>query len=168
MCAAYGGKETDKMRIVCSIGLRTGREVVRSLLATTAGAQPELLLLHVIDTGPRRDLEQLAGPLRYGPRGGDAQRNAAIDAEEEAAGRSALTEALAEAQGVGVYVETRLERGTPEQVIVAVAREVHAALVAIGARDHVAGHPFVGPASVGHVAHFVLDHAPCDVLLLRP
>jgi nucleotide-binding universal stress UspA family protein len=24
-----------------------------------------------------------------------------------------------------------------------------------------------GPASIGHVARFIIDHAPCDVLVLR-
>lgn len=155
------------MRIVCSVGLRAAPDLVRRVLALTAGARPELVLLHVVDMGPRRDLDQLAGPLRFGPRGRDARRGAAIDAAEEAAGQASLDEALAEALAAGVPAEARLERGKPEQVIVAAAREVQAALVALRARDNVEGHPFVGPGSVGHVARFVLDHAPCDVLLLR-
>jgi hypothetical protein len=28
--------------------------------------------------------------------------------------------------------------------------------------------PHLGPKSIGHVARFVLDHAPCPVLLVRP
>ena len=158
------------MRIVCSVGLRAGPELVRRILAVMMAAtqpEPELVLVRVIDTGPRKDLEQISGPLRFGPRGGDPRRGAAIDAAEEAAGRASLDEALAEARAAGVAAVARLERGKPEQVIVAVAREVQASLVAIRARDHVEGHPFIGPASVGHVARFVLDHAPCDVLLLR-
>lgn len=155
------------MRIVCSVGLRAGPDLVRRILAVTAGIQPELVLVHVIDTGPRKDLAHLSGPLHFGPRGGDPRRDAAIDAAEEAAGRTALDEALAEAQAAVANAVARVERGKPEQVIVAVAREVQATLVALRARDHSEGHPFVGPASVGHVARFVLDHAPCDVLLLR-
>lgn len=155
------------MQIVCSVGLRAAPDFVRRVLAVTAAARPELVLLHVIDSGPRRDLEHLAGPLRFGPRGRDAQRGAAIDAAEEAAGHASLDEALAEARVAGVAAEARLERGRPEQVIVAVAQEAQASLVVLRARDNVEGHPFVGPASVGHVARFVLDHAPCDVLLLR-
>ena len=38
---------------------------------------------------------------------------------------------------------------------------------AIRASEGSAGHPRLGPASVGHTARFVIDHAPCDVLLLR-
>ena len=155
------------MRIVCSIGLRAGAELVRHALAVTAGAGPELILLHVIDTGPRRDLAQLSGPLRFGPRDGPPRHGAAIDAAEDASGRMALDEALAEARAAGVSATARVERGKPEQVIVTVARDTRATLIAVHARERSEGHPFVGPASVGHVARFVLDHAPCDVLLLR-
>lgn len=155
------------MRIVCSIGQRAGPDLVRRVLAATSGAQPELVLVYVIDTGPRKDMAQMSGPLRFGPRGGEARHSAAMSAAEEAAGRASLGEALAEAETAGVGVVARVERGKPEQMIVAVAREVQAALVAIRARENAEGHPFIGPASVGHVARFVLDHAPCDVLLLR-
>jgi nucleotide-binding universal stress UspA family protein len=155
------------MRIVCSIGLRMGAELVRHTLAMTAGAQPELVLLHVIDTGPQKELARLSGPLRFGPRPPTPRHGAEIAAAEEAAGRAALDEALAEARAAGVSATARVERGRPEQVIVTVARETQAALVVVRARERAEGHPFIGPASVGHVARFVLDHAPCDVLLLR-
>jgi nucleotide-binding universal stress UspA family protein len=160
------------MRIVCSIGPRAGVEVVQRVLAVTAAmaptpadtqnTQPELVLVHVINVGPRQDFA-----LRFGPRGGGLRHDAAINAAEEAAGRASLAEAEAAAKAVGISVVARMERGKPEQVIVAVARDVQAAFVAIRARDNAEGHPFIGPASVGHVARFVLDHAPCDVLLIR-
>lgn len=165
--AVLTGKGADMMRIVCAVGPRTGPDLVRRVLAALAGTQPELILLYVIDTGPRKDLAHMSGPLRFGPRDGDSRHMAAITAAEEVGGRAALDEALAEAQAAHVAAEARLESGKPEQVIVAVAREVDAALVAIRAREHAEGRPFIGPGSVGHVARFVLDHAPCDVLLLR-
>lgn len=172
------------MRIVFSIGLRAGAEVVQRVLAVTAATaataptaptpagmqhaspEPVLVLVHVANVGPRQDLAQLSGPLRFGPRG-MPRHDAELDAAEEAAGRASLAEAEAAAQAASVSVVARMERGKPEQVIVAVAREVKAALVAIRARDHAEGHPFIGPGSVGHVARYVLDHAPCDVLLIR-
>jgi nucleotide-binding universal stress UspA family protein len=56
-------------------------------------------------------------------------------------------------------------RGRPEQVIVE-----HAAqgfdLVAISAREGIRA-ALAGPQTDGHVARYVLDHAPCDLLLLR-
>jgi nucleotide-binding universal stress UspA family protein len=50
---------------------------------------------------------------------------------------------------------------------VAVAGEVGADLIGLRARAQWDRHPPAGPGSVGHTARFVLDHAPCDVLLLR-
>lgn len=154
------------MRVVCAVGPRAGSDLLRRILAVTAGAQLELTLLYVIDTGPHKDMAYISGPLRFGPRG-DPRHMAGITAAEEAGGWAALNEVLAEAQAAHVAAAARLERGKPEQVIVAVARAVQASLVVIRARENTEGHPFSGPASVGHVARFVLDHAPCDVLLLR-
>jgi nucleotide-binding universal stress UspA family protein len=154
------------MRVLCAIGIRGGGELVRRVVAYTGGAAVELLLMHVTDVGPRHDLDQLGGPFRRGPRGGP-ERERALDAAEAEAGRASLAEASAEAQRSGVTASTRLERGRPEQVLVAVARETGVALLALNAREQPAGHPAAGPGSVGHTARFVLDHAPCDVLLLR-
>jgi nucleotide-binding universal stress UspA family protein len=75
-----------------------------------------------------------------------------------------LISAIAARAGLGA-VTTQLMRGQPERVIVDLAaREVD--LVVVGAREGVAVLP-TGPESVGHVARFVLDHAPCNVLLVR-
>ncbi len=154
------------MRVVCAIGLRDGPEVIeRAVERVRAGL--ELVVLHVIDTGPRHDMDIFGGPLRHGPRGGP-QRTAAINAAEDSSAEVAIREALAVAERLGVSATARIERGRPEQIVVAVAREVRAELVVIRAREHTEGRPFIGPPSVGHVARFVLDHAPCDVLLLRP
>ena len=153
------------MLVICAVGRRGGIELIRRV-AWLVGPPAELLLLHVIDTGPRHELEQLGGPLRHGPRGGPG-RERELNAAEESGGQGALDEALATAQAAGLRATTRLERGKPEQAIVRVADEVKAALIVIDARDNPTEHPPRGPASVGHTARFVLDHAPCDVLLLR-
>ncbi|GAC1656538.1 MAG: hypothetical protein NVS4B12_29030 [Ktedonobacteraceae bacterium] len=34
-------------------------------------------------------------------------------------------------------------------------------------RSPQSGGPIIGPKSVGHIARFVVDHAPCPVLLVR-
>ena len=155
------------MKILCAIGARGGAELVRHILPSAAALGAELLLLHVIDLGPRHELEHLPGPLlHHGPRGGP-QRAQVMDAAETAAGEHALAEALAVAQAGHVTSQTRLERGKPEQVIVALARDTAADLIAIRARQSPEHHPSQGPGSVGHTARFVLDHAPCDVLLVR-
>jgi len=87
---------------------------------------------------------------------------------EQAAGRAALEEAQNAAKTAGFQSESsRIAHGKPEQVIVEIAGEQNVDLSVIRAREGSEGHPHIGPASVGHTARFVLDHAPCDVLLLR-
>ena len=86
--------------------------------------------MHVVDVGPRAELAHLAGPLRRPPLG-DPRHSPEMDEAEEEAGHAALDEALAEARRAGVSAEVRLERGRPEQMVVAVARAPQVALIAI-------------------------------------
>jgi nucleotide-binding universal stress UspA family protein len=64
--------------------------------------------------------------------------------------------------------ETLLRQGRPELEIVNAASEWRADVILICARTEYGEPPYIGPRSVGHVARFVLDHAPCPVLLVRP
>ena len=152
------------MRVLCAIGLRGGPEMVRRVLAV-AGTRSDLVLLHVIDAGPHHELERLRSPLRPRPPHGPA-RDRAIGAAEEEAGRQALDEAAREAEQHGLRPVMRLTEGRPAEMITAVARGENVDLIAIRARER-DGHPPRGPGSVGHTARYVLDHAACDVLLLR-
>ncbi len=152
------------MLVLIPIGARGGEESVRHASALIS-PDAEFLLLHVTDVTPREDVERF-GPLRHGPPPSQ-ERDAELSAAEEAGAEQAIAEAAAAAEAAGHSTTTRLARGRPEQVIVQVAAEVKADLVAIRAREGQAGRPSIGPASVGHTARFVLDHAPCDVLLLR-
>lgn len=154
------------MRILCAIGLRGGADLVRRALAVVSGSSPELVLVHVIDEGPRHELEHAHGPLHHGPRS-HPERWHSVDVAETAAGEEALEEARATADAAGVAVTTQLERGNPEHAIVALAEEREAGLIVIRAREHPELRPPRGPKSVGHTARFVVDHASCDVLLLR-
>jgi nucleotide-binding universal stress UspA family protein len=155
------------MRVVCAIGRRGGPELI-GRLAAISGGHAECLILHVIDKGPRQDLEDfLRGPLHRRPDHGPPPHEAALDEAEEAAGRAAVEEALAVAQQSGLKAEANVRTGNPERTIVEFAREMQASLIAISGREGEEGLPHVGPVSVGHTARFVIDHAPCDVLLLR-
>jgi nucleotide-binding universal stress UspA family protein len=64
--------------------------------------------------------------------------------------------------------ETLSREGRPEREIIQCAAEWHADVIVICSRSPAFGGPSLGPKSVGHVARFVLDHAPCPVLLVRP
>ena len=46
------------MRVLCAIGNRGGPEIVQRV-AERLSPEFELLLLHVVDTGPRHDLSRL-------------------------------------------------------------------------------------------------------------
>ena len=153
------------MRLLCAVGSSDGALVVREALALV-GDSVEVIALHVIDERPRRDIESLRGPLRHI----SPERQRELGQAEAAAGQATLAEAAAAARDAGAQVTSfvsRLERGRPEQVIVAQARDVGADLVALRPREHPASFPRIGPPSVGHTARFVVDHAPCPVLLLR-
>ncbi|HEX5546031.1 MAG TPA: universal stress protein [Ktedonobacterales bacterium] len=153
------------MRLLCAIGQRDGAQVIHDALALV-GDVDYLAIIHVIDDQPRHGVEAQRGlSRRISP---DRQREIAL--AEEAAGRVTLSEAESAARGLGkqiISIETRLERGKPEQNIVALAHELHVDLVALRAREYPDRFPRIGPPSVGHTARFVVDHAPCPVLLLR-
>lgn len=153
------------MRLLCAMGQRDGAQVVHDALALV-GDIDYLALVHVIDDQPRHGVEAQRGLLRrISP-----ERQREIAEAEESAGREALSEAESALRNLGKQIstiETRLERGKPEHNVVAIARELHVDLVAIRAREYPDGFPRIGPPSVGHTARFVIDHAPCPVLLLR-
>ncbi|HET6461612.1 MAG TPA: universal stress protein [Syntrophales bacterium] len=155
------------MRVICAIGQRGGAELIQRLVEM-AGDKAVCLLLHVIDTGPRHGLEHyLRGPLHRRPYHGRPSHETAFRDAEAAASRAVIEEALAAAKQAGLKAEATVKEGEPGEIIVQVAREANAVLIVMWAREGAAGHPRLGPASVGHTARFVIDHAPCDVLLLR-
>jgi nucleotide-binding universal stress UspA family protein len=155
------------MRLVCAIGQRGGPELIQRM-TKIIGNEAECLFLHVIDTRPRRDLEDyLRGPLHRLPHHHKPAREEAAKAAEETAGQLAIEETLETAQKVGLKVSSSIKQGRPEEIIVQAAQEINADLIVMWAREGAIGRPPIGPASIGHIARFVLDHAPCDVLLLR-
>jgi nucleotide-binding universal stress UspA family protein len=133
------------------------------------GATLDLRLLHVVDSGPRTLL-----PIGQGLRRGSwpkppevATHQRVADAEDE--GASALLNAWQDrlAAGLpGATITKEVRRGQPEHEIIAAATAFGADAVVLGARPRT-GPTEAGSRSVGHVARFVLDHAPVPVLLVR-
>ncbi len=122
-----------------------------------------IALLAVIDTGPRRDIDRMRErfwrpPMHHEPVIGE------MLAAETAAAQETLNAGLKYAKGA----ETLVRQGRPELEIVNAAAEWKADVIVAGAREERGDAPHIGPRSVGHVARFVLDHAPCPVLLVRP
>lgn len=155
------------MRLICAIGQRGGPELIQRM-TEILGKEAECLFLHVIDTRPRHDLgDFLHGPLHRLPRHHKPPREEAVTAAEETAGQRAIAETLEAAQKIGLKASSSVKQGRPEEIIVQVAQEMNADLIGVWAREGAIGRPPIGPGSIGHIARFVLDHAPCDVLLLR-
>jgi len=151
------------MRILCSLdGTNTKQVSVAAQMFSTA--EPlTIALLTVIDVGPRRDIDRTRErfwrpPLHHEP----------VTDEMQAAERAVSEEILKAGLGYLPLAETLLREGRPELEIVNAAAEWRADVILICPRAEYGEPPHIGPRSVGHVARFVLDHAPCPVLLLRP
>ncbi|MGO9409170.1 MAG: universal stress protein [Spirochaetia bacterium] len=149
------------MRVLCAIGIRRGAELVKRVSGILRPGD-DLVLVHVLDTGPRHDLNHLEGTLRP-----HHLQQEELDTAEHETGSEALKEASEEASRAGMHFTTRLVRGRPEHVIVSLAEEIEVNMVALFARERPRGHPVQGPPSVGHTARFIIDHAPVDVVVFR-
>jgi nucleotide-binding universal stress UspA family protein len=155
------------MNVLCALGARDSAALIERLLEYVPHAGLELLLLFVIDEGPRHDLARLRGPLHRGPRL-NPERRTQMDEAELRQSDASLAEARAVAERMpGITATTRRMHGNPERTIVEVASADNVDLVVVGAREGLREQLLPGPHSVGHVARYVLDHAPCDVLLIR-
>jgi nucleotide-binding universal stress UspA family protein len=151
--------------------------------------EAELYLLHVVDTRPLREFRFAAGHLatRSDQAAERVRQMGALSAET---GARMLEEAETQVRarlphGPGVW---RLQRtGIPEREIVAAAYEIEAGLIVLGAAEDPAGPPEGPPPrgpsppkppappwgepafsrrNLSPTVRFVVDHAPCDVLLL--
>jgi nucleotide-binding universal stress UspA family protein len=148
-----------RLVLLCVAGAET--EAFWERARTLLPADAEVELYHVIDDAPARELEAqfLRRPGHPPPPHLDARTRAAESRGSDAILRDAGL-ALGRAAG------TTVGRGRPERSIVEHAAEAAASLVIVGCRPGELSTP-PEPHSVGHVARFVLDHAPCPVLLVR-
>ncbi len=150
------------MRVLCCLdGTNVGQ--VSKATAILSAKQPITLgIFYVTDTGPRKDIEHTRERFlrRPGPPG---LREHEMQQAELAAAEDILSEGLRYFPNA----ETLQRQGRPEREIVNIAAEWQADLVIVCPRAEYGGKPTIGPKSVGHVARFVLDHAPCPVLLVR-
>ena len=71
----------------------------------------------------------------------------------------ALLDDAVERLGEDVTTYTIAASGLPEEAVMEAAAEVDLLVLTRDSR-----HP--GPHSIGHAARFVVDHAPCDVMVI--
>jgi nucleotide-binding universal stress UspA family protein len=162
--------------LFCLDGTNTERLFQRALLLLSAQAL-QIILLYVVDTGPAHEYERVRQRfLGMGERAAHLLTQMARAEQEYAneiltSARDALLALLPEeARGSGA-IQTIMLRGKPEQEIARFPMTTPVDLIVIGARRALAPNEpphSPGPKSIGHIARFVLDHAPCPVLLIRP
>ncbi len=159
-------------------------EFLDRVLSQLNWADANLYLLHVVDARPLKEFGLAAGslPVRAGRAAARLREMGALGAE---AGQRMLAEAEALAAPrlpAGTVIHRAQRTGIPEQEIVAAAHEVGADLIVLGAAEDPAGPPPPpgppgpprgpgGPPRFPHrhlspTVRYVVDHAPCDVLLL--
>jgi nucleotide-binding universal stress UspA family protein len=151
------------MRVLCCLDGTNVRQVTEASEMLSTAEPITFGLLFVTDTGPRHDIEHLRERFLRHP-GPPPPREEEMRRAERSSAEEILNEALTRFPGA----ETMQRQGRPEREIVNTAAEWQADLVIICPRAEYEGKHPIGPKSVGHVARFVVDHAPCPVLLVRP
>lgn len=123
-----------------------------------AAQDTEYTLIHVLDTGP----QEMAATASSGLLGRGRRRDPAqvIGRLGEEAAEDMLRQAAARLQ---TPARIRLESGRPERVVTAAAE---AADYLVVGRD--GDRSRLGPHGLGRHTRFVVDHAPCRVLLIWP
>jgi nucleotide-binding universal stress UspA family protein len=143
------------MKTVIWLAEGTWQACVDAARALPEGDPP--VLLHVVDP----DAEDAVHAARAGLFG-----RGRSDADGTLAGAAARAEeaifAAARAR-LGRPCVQLARRGRPEREVVAACA---GADLLVAARD--GDHSRLGPRSLGHATRFVLDHAPCAVLLVWP
>ncbi len=152
------------MRILCCLDGTNAEQISKAATTFLKQEEQTFALLYVTDSSPHKEMERnrsrflrpydLASPRRNQIR--EVEENSAQDILREGKRYLNLPD-----------VETTHLEGRPEREIVNYAASWHADLMLICPRASYNEHYSIGPKSIGHVARFVLDHAPCPVLLVR-
>jgi len=155
------------VRVLVALGAGDADAWLARAVACLPGTTDELVLVHVIDPGPRQEWEQARG-RRSARAPLSPDRRAALDEAERAGAEAILRQGAAalRAAGYGGPLTQQVLRGRPERALVEAAAALGVDLIVLSAREGAQRTP-PGPRSVGHVARFVVDHAPGPVLLVR-
>lgn len=151
------------MRVLCCLDGTNLLQVSKATELLSTSQSLTIGLIYVTDLGPRHDIEHLRERFHRHPEP-PRPREEEMRWAERSSAQDILNEGLTHFSGA----ETIRREGRPEREIVNTAAEWQADLVIICPRAEYGGRHAIGPKSVGHVARFVVDHAPCPVLLVRP
>ncbi len=154
------------MRILCCLDGTNSEQLSQAVSTYIKFDALVIGLLYVTDSGPQHDMDLRRG-RSFAPRLTGPLRHEQMRQSEQLAAQDILEEgkrSFSHIEGI----EAILRAGRPEREIVNCAAAWNADIIVICSRAINPGAPPLGPKSVGHVARFVLDHAPCPVLLVRP
>ncbi len=150
------------MRVLCCVD-GTNTEQVSRAVGTLLKAETRTIgVLYVTDIGPREEMQQQR-ERHLRPAHPPLPRQEQMQQAEGTAAQEILEEGSRSLGGAEMLQRT----GRPEREIVQAALSWQADVIVVCSRATASGGPPLGPKSVGHVARFVLDHAPCPVLLVR-
>lgn len=150
------------MRVLCCLDGSNIEQITKAVTTTLKAEDLTIGLIYVIDEGPHGDMERQRERFFRSPEL-KPERKEQIQQAEDATAQDILGEGSRYLPGSTSFKR----KGRPEREIVACASEWSADLVVLCPRSPQSGGPTIGPKSVGHVARFVVDHAPCPVLLVR-
>ncbi|HBP90039.1 MAG TPA: universal stress protein [Nitrospirales bacterium] len=142
------------MRVLLAIdGSEQATHATKAVLSLSSISR--LTILHVIDL-PRLTFSMLEPEIAY-----DLSKVAEEAIRKD--GQQALTRTKSLISDKIEPLETRLEEGSPAELILSVAQEVHPDLILMGAR----GRGQVEELFLGSVSQRVLTHAACPVLIIN-
>ncbi len=150
------------MRVLCCLDGSNIEQLSKAVSSMLRADALTIGLIHVIDSEPHGELERQRERFLPHPPLPPHRRDQILQAEVETA-----QEILQEGSRYFPNAELLRREGRPEREIVQSAAEWGADLIVICSRSLRSPGPPLGPKSIGHVARFVLDHAPCPVLLVR-
>lgn len=150
------------MRVLCCLDGSNIEQITKAVTTMLKADGLTIGLIYVIDEGPHGEMERQRERFFRSP-GLKPGRKEQMQQAEDVATQDILDEGSRYLPGATPFKRN----GRPEREIVACAAEWSADLVVICPRSPQSGSPAIGPKSVGHVARFVVDHAPCPVLLVR-
>lgn len=150
------------MRLLCCLDGTNIEQISAAVSSMLRQNDLTIGALYVTDTGPHGEIERQRERFPGHP-GLRPMRREQMQQADQAAARDILDEGVRYLPGA----EKLLRSGKPEREIAMCASAWQADLIVICPRSPQRADPALGPRSVGHVARFVLDHAPCPVLLVR-
>ncbi len=177
--------------VICLSGLDTAEFVHRALERLPDST--EITLLYVIDSRPAEEINYVRRTHLFGGRTG-LRRNLEMLAAERELASEIVAEArleIEQTRGAVRPVQQIVLEGRPERKIVEYIDQHGADLLVLGTRyrsdltqaapplppppekrpaeplPHLEPRPDRGPHSVGPIARFIIDHALCDLLILK-